>query len=208
MLRPQCSIRAMQTAPSVCDVLYGYQPPSPSSSQSTSQPSASPRPATPPVTVTDLASFRPQAPAHAMEPDGWSVVGLPTNFIAQAEPHTVRGTLFGIPAEVRFTPTTYHWRYGDGDTLNTPHAGATWSRLGVSEFSETVTSHAYAAAGTYTVQLSVHHSPEYRLAGGSWRKIDGTIPVAAPALIVRVYTAKTALVDAPCGGSATATGGC
>lgn len=206
MLRPQCSIPAMQKGPTVCDVLYGYQPPSPPSTRSTARPSANPRPATPPVTITDLASFRPQAPGSSMEPEGWTVVGLPTNFFAQAEAHIVRSTLFGTPAEVRFRPTAYHWNYGDGSSRQTDQPGMSWSQLQIPEFSDTVTSHAYAVAGSYFVSLTVHYSPDYRLAGGTWRPISGTIPVGAPELRLRVYEANTALVDTACGATSMAKG--
>src|SRR5690606_29803565 len=126
-------------------------------------------PATPPVTITDIASFRPQGLGSSMEPEGWTVVGLPTNFLAHAETHIVRGTLFGAPADVRFRPTEYIWNYGDGSSRRTDQPGLSWSQLQTAEFSDTATSHAYASAGSYVVVLTVHYSPDYRLAGGTWR---------------------------------------
>lgn len=207
ILRPQCSVRAMQTAPSVCDVLYGYQPPTAPSTQTAPRPSTSPRPATPAVTITDLASFRPHAPGISMQPQGWALVGLPTNFVAHAEAHIVTGSLFGAPAEVRFRPTGYHWNYGDGSTRRTEQPGLPWSQMRIPEFTDTATSHAYAAAGRYVVTLTVHYSPDYRLSGATWRPISGTIPVAAPELRLQVYEARTALVDAACG-TASTTEGC
>ena len=64
-----------------------------------------------------------------MQPNGWGVVGIHTNFYATGDAHVVTGTLLGQPASVRFTPIAWHWDYGDGtaSTVRLPrrHVGAT-----------------------------------------------------------------------------------
>ena len=121
-----------------------------------------------PVSISDLAHFRPAAPTLATEPDGWAVVGLPANLVADAPAQTLRGTVLGLAAEVRFVATRFHWGYGDGATAITDSGGASWHHLGLAEFAATSTSHRYAEPGTYLVSVAVDHRAEYRVAGGAW----------------------------------------
>jgi hypothetical protein len=150
------------------------------------------------VRISDLVNFTPAAPTRGMEPAGWMVVGLPTNFFAAASVHTRSGSLLGFPADVRFTPAGYHWNYGDGSSAATATAGARWAALGLPEFSDTATSHVYRARGTVTIQPAVEYSAEYRFAGQSWRAISGTIAVSANPLIAVAGDAKTVLVERDC----------
>ncbi|HSP53821.1 MAG TPA: hypothetical protein VLO00_13075, partial [Cryobacterium sp.] len=150
------------------------------------------------VRVSDLVNFQPAAPSRTMEPRGWSVAGLPANFIASASVHTRAGTLLGYPAEVRFIPVGYRWTYGDGAQASTTSGGATWAALGLSEFSDTATSHAFVGRGSYAVVVAVVYSAEYRFAGLAWRPVEGTLTVSADPLGVIVGDAQTVLVNREC----------
>ena len=166
-----------------------------------------PAPAAPSVTLSDIAFFRPQAAVQYMQPDGWMVVGLPTNFVAVIDRHVVAGTLLGAPAEVRFTPIAYRWRYGDGDAARLTTTGASWAALGLGEFDATPTSHVYRASGTYVIELDVEYTAEYRFAGGAWRALQGVIVLPANDLVATAGGAVTVLVDRDCA-SAHAGPGC
>ena len=155
-------------------------------------------PALPPVTMSDLAVFRPQAAVQYMQPDGWMVVGLPTNFVAVIDRHVVSGTLLGLPADVRFTPVAYRWRYGDGTAARLGSRGASWAALGLREFDATATSHVYTASGTYVIELDVEYTAEYRFAGGAWTSLSGVIVLPANDLIATAGGAVTVLVDRDC----------
>ncbi|MFN4002252.1 hypothetical protein [Microcella sp.] len=155
-------------------------------------------PGVPAVTWSDIAIFRPRPPTQFMQPDGWMVVGLPTNFVARTEPHIVSGTLLGAPADVRFTPVGYRWRYGDGSAVRRTTTGATWAALGLREFDATPTSHVYDAPGTYVIELDVEFTAEYRFAGGAWRSLAGVIVLPANDLIATAGDAVTVLVDRDC----------
>ncbi|MCY7289896.1 MAG: hypothetical protein LH624_17055 [Cryobacterium sp.] len=150
------------------------------------------------VRVTDLVNFQPTAPSQTMEPRGWSVAGMPANFIASASVHTRTGALLGYPAEVRFTPVGYHWTYGDGAQSRTNSGGATWAALGLPEFSDTATSHTFSGSGSYVVVVAVGYSAEYRFAGLAWRPVRGTLSVSASPLGVIVGDAQTVLVGREC----------
>ena len=153
------------------------------------------------VRVTDLVNFQPMAPSQVMEPRGWSVAGLPANFVASASVHTRTGALLGYPAEVRFTPVGYSWTYGDGNQASTASGGATWAALGLPEFSDTDTSHEFRRPGAYSVTVSVVYSAEYRFAALAWRAIQGTLSVSASPLGVIVGDAQTVLVNRECAAS-------
>lgn len=153
-----------------------------------------------PVTLADLARFRPNPGTDHMQPNGWMVVGLDTNFYAHATQHVKSGTLLERPASVRFTPVRYRWTYGDGASRTTATPGATWQALGLHEFDATATGHVYRNPGTYYIDLTIGYSPEYRYAGGTeWIPVSGIIWVPANRLVAEAAAgAKTVLVEDEC----------
>jgi len=155
-------------------------------------------PGAPAVTIRDIAVFRPQSATQYMQPDGWIVVGLPTNFYAAIDRHVVAGTLLGAPADVRFTPVGYRWHYGDGNSAQLSTKGSAWGTLARHEFEATPTSHTYWASGTYVIELDVEYTAEYRFAGGQWIALRGTIVLPANDLIATAGDAVTVLVDRDC----------
>ena len=98
-----------------------------------------------------------------MEPNGWMIVGLDTNFFATGGVQVKDGTLLGQPASVRFTPVTWRWTYGDGTSASAAMGGTTWAAQGVREFDPTPTSHVYRSPGTYYIDLSIDYRAEYRI---------------------------------------------
>ncbi|CAN5255396.1 hypothetical protein BH09ACT5_BH09ACT5_10480 [soil metagenome] len=133
-----------------------------------------------------------------MEPDGWAILGLDANFFAPAGAQVKEGTLLGQPASVRFTPVVWSWSYGDGGGVSRPYPGKSWAALGMREFDRTGTSHVYEERGTYTVDLVVGFSAEYRFAGGPWVPISGQVNVTSTPLQVIVGRARTVLVARDC----------
>ncbi|WP_341952513.1 hypothetical protein [Salinibacterium sp. TMP30] len=159
-----------------------------------------------PVTISDIATFRPQQPAAGMQPNQWMIVGLDTNFYTNASAHVVDGTLFGGTAQVRFTPIAYNWNYGDNSSATLGTAGTTWAKYKIAEFDPTPTSHVYDEPGNYTITLTVTYSAEYRVAGTSWRNVIGTLTIAAPPLTATAGHATTVLVDKDCNANPTGIG--
>lgn len=151
-----------------------------------------------PITISDIATFRPQPPTAGMQPNQWMIVGLATNFYANASAHVVDGTLFGGTAQVRFTPIAYNWNYGDGSTASSNSAGTTWAKYRIPEFDPTPSSHTYNEAGNYTITLSVTYAAEYRVAGSTWKNVVGTLTIIAPPLTATAGHATTVLVDKDC----------
>ncbi|WP_157412116.1 PKD domain-containing protein [Agreia sp. Leaf283] len=151
------------------------------------------------MTTREIAHLVPGTAGQGMEPNGWMVVGLPTNFYADAAPSVVSTTLLGSPAEVRFTPVSFTWDHGDGTSTTSVTGGASWASLGVAEFSETATSHVYERPGDYTITLTILYAAEYRIGGGEWRALAGTVPSTAPPITASAKAAKTVLVADDCG---------
>lgn len=153
---------------------------------------------TAPVTLDDLVNFAPVAGIDHMEPNGWMVVGLETNFYATVESGVQTGLLLDRPASVRFTPERFHWSYGDGTAATRMTGGVSWAASGVGEFDHTATSHIYRSAGTYSIDLTIEFSAAYQYASGAWTAISGTIPVRAIRLVASAGDATTVLVGRDC----------
>ncbi len=147
-----------------------------------------------PESVHDLESFRPRRPSQLSEPAGWTIAGLPTNFVTRARTHVVSGELAGHSADVRFIPVRFRRTFGDGGTQSTTLRGARWSTA----WSATSTSHVYEQPGIETVRLVVTYVADYRYSGLGWVRLGGTVTRTAPDLTIRVFAADTVLVARPC----------
>ena len=153
---------------------------------------------TSPVTLADLVNFKPSPGVDHMEPNGWMIVGLDTNFYAVVGSQVKTGMLLGKQASVRFMPRRYHWTYGDGHGATLASKGGTWGSQGVHEFDRTPTSHVYTNPGTYIIDLSIDFSAEYRYVDSDWIPVAGTINVPANPLTATAGAAKTVLVERDC----------
>lgn len=161
--------------------------------------------ALPSITITDLVRFTPAGTPMAGEPDNLGVAGLPTNFIAAATTQTQSGELFDFPIQVRFTPTTYTFHYGDGDSDTSAEGGASWESLGQAQFTPTETSHTYAERGTYDARVDVSYAAEINL-GLGWFPVTGAVHATGPTQQIRIFEAHTALVANTCAERPTAPG--
>ena len=160
--------------------------------------------AVPAITINDLAQFRPIVGELVVEPDGWGVVGTPTNFYATAETHTMAGELFDMPIEVRWTPSSYIFDYGDGTTETSEASGTAW-RGAEESWTETATSHVYTERSDVTASLTVVFTAEVD-AGGGWFAVPGTLPVAAPSVGVKIFEVDTVLTNGDCMANPSAAG--
>ena len=154
--------------------------------------------AAPVVTITDVAAFAPTFAAALSEPSGWAIAGLPANLVGPAGAVTVGGTLLGSPADVRFVPVAWRWDYGDGSTATLGVAGSTWAASGLPAFSATSTSHVWTASGIHRVALAVVAVAEYRIAGGPWIPVAGSLTLPVSEFDIVVATADTVLVERDC----------
>jgi hypothetical protein len=155
-------------------------------------------PGNPAVNIHDLKNFRPSPGTDHMQPNGWMIVGLSTNFYSVVGVQVKNGKLLGQQASVRFTPISWHWTYGDDKSATLPTKGNTWAALGIDDFDRTPTSHIYTKEKTYYIDLDITFSAEYRYAGGTWAPVVGTLTLPANELKITGGEAKTVLVGRDC----------
>ena len=130
--------------------------------------------------------------------DNIAVVGLPANFVSSAMTETIPGTVLGRALNIRFTPVSYAFDYGDGGKRTSSTPGAPWGTSGHVQFTPTDTSHVYTQPGTYTVTVTVTYAAAVDL-GAGWIPINGTLIGTPASQQVRVVRAHTALVQGTCG---------
>ncbi len=96
------------------------------------------------------ANFTPAAAEGSVYPSNQLAVGQEASFVSNAVQHYRTGTLLNLPTEVRFTPLTVEWDFGDGRTA----AGAS---LG----------YAFSTPGIHDVRVRVVYAISYRIKGSS-----------------------------------------
>jgi hypothetical protein len=102
-------------------------------------------------------------------------VGASGSYSAIANRHTKNRLLFWYPSQVRFTPQTYSWNFGDGQTANGQ-----------------LLQHGWNSKGTYQVRLSVGYSVRYRIIGHSkWVPLTGLVYGISPPITVNVGLAPS-----------------
>ncbi|WP_218624218.1 MULTISPECIES: hypothetical protein [unclassified Nesterenkonia] len=120
------------------------------------------------------------------EPDllGFGYRNRHTHMFADVETQTLNQTLLGIPVEIRVNPPSFQWDYGDGASRVTYEPGQpmpeSWQgETVVKTNQETLTSHVYTETGRFPVSLTTTFVGEYRVGGGPWIVIPGSVDVQA-----------------------------
>lgn len=152
----------------------------------------------PAVSISDLVSFRPRAAIARNEPAGVGIVGMPSNIVAEASAHELRGELLGFPVAITFVPVSFTFDYADATTTTTTTGGASWATLGQAEFTPTATSHSYRARGTYQASVTVNYSASVLFDDTYRRQVAGVVRGPATRFDIRIVTTTTALVDNTC----------
>lgn len=115
----------------------------------------------------------PEPVLSIQPPKGKTLVGLETIFSTEAEPFTRTLQLLGRRMELRIEPSGFAWVHGDGTTQSTDWAGKAWDR-DEPEIDGYIT-HLYERTGTVRPRVAVTWSAEYRVNGGDWQSVDGTV---------------------------------
>jgi len=201
-LPPARIVRNMNQVVRTCSLvaanLCRQAPPTSNSSSEVSAP-------TPPSSARDLASFSPDESSIRVEPANWSLPRLPTNIFSMAGEMVESGELLGWPIQVKFTPSSYQWTYGDGSSATTNSPGGSW---GENQFSPRATSHIYTKPGIYDISGEVKYSVSYRFDDGEFVGIPGSITRAGGQARVEVLTVSPLLVDKGCASGSLIQGRC
>lgn len=150
-------------------------------------------PTTPVLTVglirTAFAELKlPAGTLVIQPPDGLTLVNFDTNFYTTStEPIARTVTLLGRRVTLEATPSAFHWTFDDGESLTTSDPGAPYPQLRVT--------HNYLRKGTYRPRLATTYTGRYRVGGGPWRQIPGTVTIDGTGQALRAIEAQPKLVS-------------
>lgn len=147
--------------------------------------------AVPVVTPGMVASaFRaiplPASVLRVQPPEGETLVNFETNFFTVAEPFRRVVVLLGQRVELDIWPRSYVWHYGDGGSEATASPGAPYPDL--------LVTHAYLRKGRVAPRVDTTWRARFRVGGGGWRPVAGTVTIAGAPEALRVLEAQPNLV--------------
>lgn len=124
-------------------------------------------------------------------PGGETLVNLDTIFSTEAEPFTRTIGLLGHRVELDITPAEYHWVHGDGVTQVTDWAGRPWQEgAAIGE----LISHRYEHAdGSLQPRVDTTWTARYRVDGGAWQDVGGTVTISGEPYDLAVLSATPRL---------------
>ena len=128
-------------------------------------------------------------PASSLEvqpPNGQTLVNFDTNFFTRQGQFTRTVRLLGQRVDLKIWPSQYRWVFGDGESLASESAGAPYPDL--------VITHDYRSQGGVRPRVDTTYSAQFRVNGGAWRDVDGTVTIPGDPVDLRVRTATPVLV--------------
>lgn len=136
------------------------------------------------------AAFRrlplPASDLRVQPPGGRTLVNFATNFYTDNGEFTRTVTLLGRRVELRIWPARYGWRFGDGATRWTSSPGSAYPDLEIT--------HRYLQAGRVAPSVDTTYAARFRVGGGPWHDVDGTVTIPGAPQGLRVVTARPVLV--------------
>ncbi|WP_244931633.1 hypothetical protein [Nocardioides sp. W7] len=146
-----------------------------------------------PVQITNAMVARafkriplPASQLVVQPPGGETLVNFATNFYTEAAPFERSVTLVGQRVDLRIRPSGFGWRFGDGSGTTTTEPGAAYPALEIT--------HEYARAGAITPSVDTTYSAEFRVNGGAWEPVLGTVTMQGEPVALQVRTASPTLV--------------
>ncbi len=137
-----------------------------------------------------LAAFRrlplPPSELRVQPPNGRTLVNFDTNFFTDGAELSRTVTLLGRRVELRIWPSQFGWRFGDGATRSTTSPGSAYPDLEIT--------HRYLRAGRVAPSVDTTYAARFRVDGGPWRDVAGTVTIPGRPDALRVVTARPVLV--------------
>ena len=137
-----------------------------------------------------LAALRriglPESELDIQPPNGRTLVNFDTNFYTRNGQFTRSVTLLGRHVELRIWPARYGWRFGDGATRWTTSPGSAYPDLEIT--------HRYLRKGRVSPSVDTTYAAQFRVDGGPWRDVDGTVTIPGTPEALQVVTARPVLV--------------
>ncbi len=150
-----------------------------------------PAPGAPAITDDLIATaFRrvplPPSTFTIQPPGGRTLVNFDTNFFTEERPldRTVR--LLGQRVDLRIRAHSYTWHFGDGEVVTTSKPGAPYPKL--------LITHSYRKKGPYRPALDTTWVADYRVGGGAWQSVPGSVTIQGSPTDLRAFEARPTLV--------------
>ena len=141
---------------------------------------------TPGAVLTALRRIGLPALAARTQPADKTLVNFATIFYANPQAVTRSLTLLGRQVEVAAGATSFTWHYGDGTSARTDSPGSPYPAKDIT--------HTYTDAHvTVRTSVDVTYSGRFRVGGGGWQTIPGTVTIAGPPAALRVSEATALL---------------
>jgi hypothetical protein len=118
--------------------------------------------------------------------NGRTLVNFDTNFYTDTRAFDRAVTLLGQRVDLHIVPSAFGWRFGDGATLTTEEPGAPYPELQVT--------HSYLRKGTVAPSVDTTYTATFRVNGGPWRDVPGSVTIAGAPVDLEVLTATPTLV--------------
>ncbi|HET7736913.1 MAG TPA: PKD domain-containing protein [Nocardioidaceae bacterium] len=141
---------------------------------------------TPDVVLDALRRLGLPSLTVATTPANQTLVNLETVFYTSPTPVRRTLSLLGQSVEVEATPSSYLWHFGDGESASTDFPGLPYPAMDVT--------HRYLKADR-RVQPSVDttYTARFRVNGGAWQDVDGTVTIVGPPITLEVLEATPVL---------------
>jgi hypothetical protein len=119
-------------------------------------------------------------------PGGRTLVNFDTNFYTEERSldRTVR--LLGQRVDLRIEAHSYTWHFDDGESIRTTKPGAPYPELQVT--------HNYLQTGGYRPALDITWVADYRVNGGAWQPVPGSVTIEGGPTNLRAIEARPTLV--------------
>ena len=148
---------------------------------------------TPTLTTDAVTTAFRELPLPASElvvepPNGRTLVNFDTNFYTEQPAFDRTVTLLGRRVDLRIWPSQFRWVFGDGSEFPTSSPGAPYPDL--------LITHRYLQRGGVSPRVDTTYSARFRVDGGTWRDVDGTVTIPGAPVALRVITATPVLVGA------------
>ncbi|GCD91452.1 hypothetical protein NLS1_34580 [Nocardioides sp. LS1] len=128
----------------------------------------------------------PKSELTVQPENGRTLVNFDTNFYTEqgAFDRTVR--LLGQRVDLHIWPSQYHWVFDDGRSLSSTSPGAPYPHLDIT--------HRYTRKGKLAPSVDTTYAARYRVNGGPWRDVTGTVTIPGSPVPLEVTTASPVLV--------------
>jgi hypothetical protein len=121
-----------------------------------------------------------------VQPDGETLVNVPTIFWADPQPFETSIDLLGREIDIEATPVAFTWVHGDGTTQTTDHPGKPYPRQDIT--------HRYWQPSELEARVDTTYSVRFSIDGGGWTDLGEVLVAAGPATVIDVHEAAPVLV--------------